>query len=126
MACLSLDPPTTMTGWILPSPNAPAGLTVNCSFLFNTLHAHGCQLNDSLFDKPTHDERDLYIQYWQKKLRHNKDILFPDALKDEITNLTYDFSFAYLKEALYVRIIVSRRTDLIPTQCLCSRPYCYR
>jgi len=55
-----------------------------------------------LFDNPTYGERVLYAQYWQKKLEHNKEISFPDTLRDEIAELTYDFSFAYLKEALYV------------------------
>lgn len=58
----------------------------------------------------------MYVQYWQEKLKHNKDISFPDALRDEIANLTYDFSFAYLKEALCVLARVQQcLTSLLPS-----------
>ncbi|KAF9780226.1 P-loop containing nucleoside triphosphate hydrolase protein [Thelephora terrestris] len=67
-----------------------------------------------LFDKPTHDERVLYLQYWQKKLRHNKDISFSDALKDQIADLTYDFSFAYLKEAFVSALVLLATYDSVP------------
>ena len=69
---------------------------------FVTLCVPGHLLHQSLFENPTLEERILYAQYWQKKLRHNKGISFPDTLMDEIAKLTYDFSFAYLKEALCV------------------------
>jgi len=59
-----------------------------------------------LFDNPAHEERVLYVQYWQKKLRHNKDISFSDILRDEIAELTYDFSFAYLKEAFVSALVL--------------------
>ncbi|KAF9651126.1 P-loop containing nucleoside triphosphate hydrolase protein [Thelephora ganbajun] len=59
-----------------------------------------------LFNNPTHDERILYVEYWQKKLKHNKEISFPDTLRDEIANLTYDFSFAYLKEAFVSALVL--------------------
>jgi len=59
-----------------------------------------------LFDNPTHDERVLYVIYWQKKLRHNEGVSFPDILRDEIANLTYDFSFAYLKEAFVSALVL--------------------
>lgn len=56
----------------------------------------------SEFDDPTPEERKLYVQYWQNKLRPNKSISFPDDLVDEIVKMTDSFSFAYLKEVLYV------------------------
>jgi hypothetical protein len=56
----------------------------------------------SKFDDPTREERVLYVKYWQDKLESNKEIEFPDALVDEVADLTDQFSFAYLKEALYV------------------------
>jgi hypothetical protein len=40
--------------------------------------------------------------YWQDKLKSNKDIVFPDSLVDKVADKTSKFSFAYLKEALYV------------------------
>ena len=48
------------------------------------------------------EERKLYVLYWQTKLLSNKEIDFPDYLVDEVARLTDRFSFAYLKEALYV------------------------
>lgn len=54
----------------------------------------------SKFDDPDRDERILYVQYWQNKLKNNKDIDFPDRLVSEIADLTDRFSFAYLKEVL--------------------------
>lgn len=59
-----------------------------------------CQIR--LFEDPDRDERALYAKYWQHKLKGNKDIDFPDRLVDEIAHITNKFSFAYLKEALYV------------------------
>ena len=46
------------------------------------------------------DDRLLYVQYWQEKLKNNEEISFPDDLKGEIANITSGFSFSYLKEAL--------------------------
>ena len=56
----------------------------------------------SLFDDPDEEERTLYIQYWQAKLKTNPKISFPDSLVKEVAAQTDKFSFAYLKEALYV------------------------
>ena len=56
----------------------------------------------SEFPDPDEEERTLYIQYWQNKLQGNKKISFPDSLVKEIASETDGFSFAYLKEALYV------------------------
>ena len=54
----------------------------------------------SYFGDPDADERTLYVQYWQNKLKDNSDVDFPDTLIKEIADLTDKFSFAYLKEAL--------------------------
>lgn len=56
----------------------------------------------SLFSDPDRDERVQYVQYWQSKLSDNKEIDFPDLLVYEVADSTQGFSFAYLKEALYV------------------------
>jgi hypothetical protein len=56
----------------------------------------------SLFDDPDRDSRALYAKYWQDKLKNNKDISYPDSLVDEVASSTDKFSFAYLKEALFV------------------------
>ena len=54
----------------------------------------------SEFDNPDREERKLYVQYWQDKLKSNKNIDFPDGLVDEIADDTDKFSFAFLKEVL--------------------------
>ena len=58
--------------------------------------------HSSEFDDPVPEERKLYVEYWQNKLKGNKDVDFPNTLVDEIASSTDKFSFAYLKEALCV------------------------
>lgn len=48
----------------------------------------------------------MYAKYWQAKLADNNDIYFPDSLAEEVANLTYDFSFAFLKECLSVSSLI--------------------
>ncbi|KAJ7368476.1 P-loop containing nucleoside triphosphate hydrolase protein [Mycena albidolilacea] len=57
------------------------------------------------FDDPTREERVLYVKYWQDKLESNKEIEFPDALVDEVADMTDQFSFAYLKEAFVSSLV---------------------
>ncbi|KAJ7180277.1 P-loop containing nucleoside triphosphate hydrolase protein [Mycena crocata] len=52
-----------------------------------------------LFDDPDREERALYAKYWQRKLKSNDKIEYPDSLVDEVADQTEQFSFAYLKEA---------------------------
>ena len=52
------------------------------------------------FQDPDAEERKLYVQYWQNKLKENKDIHFPDSLVREVAEETPKFSFAFLKEVL--------------------------
>ena len=56
----------------------------------------------STFVDPKLAERRQYAVYWQNKLKTNKNIKFPDELLDKIAEKTQKFSFAYLKEALWV------------------------
>jgi len=58
-------------------------------------------LNSSTFSNPAEGERRQYAVYWQKKLKSNKDIEFPDELLDQFAEKTDKFSFAYMKEVLY-------------------------
>ncbi|CCO31902.1 putative ATPase YjoB [Rhizoctonia solani AG-1 IB] len=58
------------------------------------------------FALPNRDERVQYAQYWQRKLKDNKDVSFPDSLVEKVADLTVGFSFAYLKEA-FVSALVS-------------------
>lgn len=52
------------------------------------------------FEAPTREERVLYAKYWQKKLKDNKNVSFPDSLIETIADLTDKFSFAFMKEAM--------------------------
>ncbi len=56
----------------------------------------------------------LYAQYWQRKLKDNKDVSFPDSLVTAIAEETDGFSFAYLKEALYAFLLHAGLLDLTP------------
>ncbi|KAF9268168.1 P-loop containing nucleoside triphosphate hydrolase protein [Marasmius fiardii PR-910] len=58
-----------------------------------------------LFDDPDRDERALYAQYWQNKLKH-KSVDFPDSLVEEIAEKTSKFSFAYLKETFVSTLVL--------------------
>ncbi|KAH7343407.1 P-loop containing nucleoside triphosphate hydrolase protein [Rhizoctonia solani] len=69
------------------------------------------------FALPDRDERVQYAQYWQRKLKDNKDgkfhkpdqshvLTFPESLVEKVADLTAGFSFAYLKEA-FVSTLVS-------------------
>ncbi|KAF9006566.1 P-loop containing nucleoside triphosphate hydrolase protein [Cyathus striatus] len=57
------------------------------------------------FDDPDLEERKLYVQYWQKKLKDNHEIPFPDRLISEVADMTDRFSFAYLKEAFVSALV---------------------
>lgn len=52
-----------------------------------------------LFPDPDMKQRVQYCKFWQKKLKDNKDIEFPDKLLSPIADLTDGFSFAYMQEA---------------------------
>jgi len=52
-----------------------------------------------LFPNPNFDQRAKYCHYWQKKLKDNDDIDFPDKLCPAIAKITENFSFAYIQEA---------------------------
>jgi len=58
-----------------------------------------------LFPQPNQEERVLYAQYWQKKLKDKKSIDFPTKLCNPIAEITDDFSFAYLKEAFVATLL---------------------
>ncbi|KAI0722230.1 P-loop containing nucleoside triphosphate hydrolase protein [Cerioporus squamosus] len=59
-----------------------------------------------LFDDPDEEERTLYIQYWQDKLKSNDSVSFPDDLVEEVASTTDGFSFAYLKEAFVSSLVL--------------------
>ena len=47
----------------------------------------------------------MYSQFWQRKLRDNKEIEFPDKLCVAIADITHDFSFAYMQEAFVAALL---------------------
>ncbi|OAL54051.1 proteasome-activating nucleotidase [Pyrenochaeta sp. DS3sAY3a] len=58
------------------------------------------------FKIPSEAERNLYAEYWRKKLANNGSIEFPAELTSIVAKLTEGFSFAYLKE-LFVMALLS-------------------
>lgn len=58
------------------------------------------------FDDPDRDERLLYAKFWQNKLIDNDKVEFPDRLTNEVADLTYGFSFAYLKECFVSSLVL--------------------
>ncbi|ROV88987.1 hypothetical protein VMCG_10159 [Cytospora schulzeri] len=62
-----------------------------------------------LFDNPNMKERTMYCQFWQNKLKDNKDVDFPDKLCDAIAGVTHDFSFAYMQEAFVAALLAIAR-----------------
>lgn len=57
------------------------------------------------FSDPNYDQRVQYAQFWQKKLKSNKDVEFPDKLCDKIAEITDKFSFAYMQEAFIAALL---------------------
>lgn len=70
----------------------------------------------------------MYAKYWQGKLADNKEIDFPDSVAKEVAELTYDFSFAFLKECLSVSSLVLSSNNAInemSSRITASRPWSY-
>ncbi|PWN32728.1 ATPase [Meira miltonrushii] len=61
------------------------------------------------FDNPNEKERELYAHFWQRKLKDNKSIEFPDKLCPAIARITNDFSFAYMQEAFVASLLAIAR-----------------
>ncbi|KAB8338961.1 hypothetical protein FH972_021901 [Carpinus fangiana] len=57
------------------------------------------------FPKPNVGERIKYAEFWQKKLRDNEEIEFPDSLCSAIAGITDGFSFAYMQEAFVASLL---------------------
>ena len=57
------------------------------------------------FPNPNHDQRVQYAQFWQGKLKDNKEIEFPDKLCSRIADITDKFSFAYMQEAFVASLL---------------------
>lgn len=59
-----------------------------------------------LFPEPDLGQRVKYCEFWQGKLKENKDVKFPDELCDAIADITKGFSFAYMQEAFVAALLV--------------------
>lgn len=66
-----------------------------------------------LFANPDMEQRIAYCKFWQRKLKDNDLVEFPDRLLKPIAGLTGDFSFAYIQEAFVSTLlkIASERED---------------
>ena len=58
------------------------------------------------FPDPDFGQRVKYCQYWQQKLKDNKDVKFPDILCPAIAKITGGFSFAYIQEVFVATLLV--------------------
>ncbi|KAF4503397.1 ATPase [Fusarium agapanthi] len=68
------------------------------------------------FPDPNIDQREAYCRFWQKKLKSNKEIEFPDKLCKAIAEITDKFSFAYIQEAFIATLLaIARRSKNKPT-----------
>jgi transitional endoplasmic reticulum ATPase len=57
------------------------------------------------FSNPDYAQRVQYAQFWQGKLKDNKDVEFPDKLCPAIAKITEKFSFAYMQEAFVASLL---------------------
>ncbi|KAF2877145.1 P-loop containing nucleoside triphosphate hydrolase protein [Massariosphaeria phaeospora] len=57
------------------------------------------------FSDPNFDQRVQYAQFWQHKLKDNKDLDFPDKLCEAVAKITDKFSFAYMQEAFVASLL---------------------
>lgn len=63
------------------------------------------------FPNPNHDERVKYGQFWQGKLKDNKDVEFPDEICEATAKITDGFSFAYIQEAFVASLLALAIAD---------------
>lgn len=47
----------------------------------------------------------MYAEFWQGKLKENKDIEFPHEICDALADITDGFSFAYMQEAFVASLL---------------------
>lgn len=65
-----------------------------------------------LFSNPNFDQRVQYNRFWQKKLKSNKDLEFPEEIVQAAAKITDAFSFAYIQEAFVSALLdIARDQD---------------
>lgn len=57
------------------------------------------------FPDPNYTQRVQYAKFWQRKLRSNEDIEFPDKMCPAVARITDKFSFAYMQEAFVASLL---------------------
>ncbi|UZP41715.1 hypothetical protein NXS19_009531 [Fusarium pseudograminearum] len=73
------------------------------------------------FPDPNLEQREAYSRFWQKKLKSNKEIEFPDELCKAIAEITDKFSFAYIQEAFVAALLaIAGRSKEKPTKPSCE------
>ena len=63
------------------------------------------------FPLPSNGERTMYCELWRQKLKANKSFVFPKELCQKIAEITWEFSFAYMKEAFVATLLAIARHD---------------
>lgn len=93
-------------------------MIVSASKTHDTWLANRQQKRPSRFDRkyffpdPDLEQRIAYCHFWQRKLKSNKDIDFPDKLCEAIAKITDKFSFAYMQEAFVAALLaIARRSE---------------
>lgn len=66
------------------------------------------------FPDPDFKQRVAYCHFWQRKLKDNKDVDFPDKLCEAVAGITDGFSFAYMQEAFVAALLVIARDSKMP------------
>lgn len=59
------------------------------------------------FEVPESEQRLLYAQYWQDKIKSNPGISFPSTAAKFVVDITNNFSYAYMKELFVTSLIVA-------------------
>ncbi|KAL2132982.1 hypothetical protein VTI74DRAFT_3052 [Chaetomium olivicolor] len=66
------------------------------------------------FPDPDFKQRVAYCHFWQRKLKDNKEVEFPDKLCKAVAGITDGFSFAYMQEAFVAALLVIARDSKMP------------
>jgi len=53
----------------------------------------------------------MYAQFWQTKLKDNKEVGFPDRVCEAVSSITDGFSFAYMQEAFVASLLALAVSD---------------
>lgn len=57
------------------------------------------------FPDPDEKQREQYAKFWQRKLKDNEEVEFPDRMCGAVAKITDGFSFAYMQEAFVAALL---------------------